>query len=205
VATVLLFSIAQRGNTSPTEQYVVARHALTIGSRVEASDLTSAALHVPTGALHSRVFTAVRPLIGAVVVAPIAAGELVQASAVVAAGAAPTERQIAVPLDAARAVGGRLQPGELVDVIATFGSGGDAFTVAVVHRARVVTTNSGRGTLGDRQSAVILLSVASADDAVAIAHAVAAGQISLVRVSGVNTATGDETSPYRAPRPGGVR
>jgi Flp pilus assembly protein CpaB len=206
MATVVLFSVAQRDSGAATERYVVARRSLAIGTRLTASDLTAASLHFPAGPLRGRVFTRPAPLVGAVVIAPVAAGELVQASAVLAATAAGDQRQISVPIDAARALGDRLQPGELVDVIATFGSGADAFTVAVVHRARIVARDGATGTLGDRKGEVIVLSIGSAEDAVAIAHAVAAGQISLVRVSGVAPdATDDGASPYRAPRPGGVR
>jgi Flp pilus assembly protein CpaB len=204
LAVLALETIGRPGGASISERYVVARHPLAIGSRITAGDLTTARIGVPSGPLRSRVFNEPARLVGAIVLAPVGEGELIQASAVVAAGAQNELRQISVPVEAARALGDRLQPGELVDVIATFGSGGDAFTVAVVSGARVVARDTSGGTLGDRKSAVVVLAVSTVEDSLAIANAVAAGQISLVRVSGVG---GSPTapSPYRAPRPGGAK
>jgi Flp pilus assembly protein CpaB len=183
------------------ERYVVASHALGIGTRIAVADLRTTELHVPAGALRTRVFADPRALVGSIVVAPIADGELIQASAVLARDSAADLRQISVPIEAARSLGDRLQAGEFVDVVATFGTGGDAFTVAVVHAARVVGRDSNGGTLGDKKGQVVVLAVTTADDAIAIAHAVAAGQVSLVRVSGTTGDAGEPPAPYRAPRP----
>ncbi|MBA3654770.1 MAG: hypothetical protein H0W70_11345 [Actinobacteria bacterium] len=203
-ATVVLFSIADSRGHPALERYVVARHPLAIGARIDAGDLAITPLHLPEGALRGRLFTRTQRLVGAVVVAPVGAGELVQASAVIAAGAQPELRQISVPIEAARALGERLQPGELVDVVATFGTGADAFTIAVVDGARVVARDGGTGPLGDRKAQVVILAVDSSQQAMAIAHAISAGQLSLVRVSGAAPA-GGSPEPYRAPRPGPAR
>jgi Flp pilus assembly protein CpaB len=200
LATLILFSAAERGGRSELQRYVVAKRALGIGSHITAPDLTTSAMHLPAGRLRSRLFERGDRLVGAVVVAPIAAGELVQASAVLAADGVAEQRQISVPIESARALGDRLQPGELVDVVATFGAGAEAFTVTVVTGARVVARDAAGGPLGDRKSEVVVLAVPSSESGVAIAHAIAAGQISLVRVTGVAQSTGDST-PYRAPRP----
>lgn len=200
-ATVVLFSVAAARDNSPMERYVVADHALGLGTRIAAGDLRTTELHLPEGALRQRVFGDLTALIGSIVIAPVAEGELIQASAVVARNAAPDLRQISVPIEAARSLGDRLQPGELVDVLATFGTGADAFTVPVVRAARVVGRDSTGGPLGESKGQVIVLAVDNSPDAIAIAHAVAAGQVSLVRVSGTSPASGDE-APYRPPRPG---
>jgi Flp pilus assembly protein CpaB len=204
LAVVVLFSTANGRAGSGTERYVVARRALTIGSRISPADVSTATLHLPAGALRGRVFNRTTQVVGAVVVAPVAAGELLQASAILAADAVADRRQISVPIESARALGDRLQPGELVDVVATFGSGADAFTAAVVKSARVIAREENGGPLGDRKGEVVVLAVDTGDDAVAIAHAIAAGQISLIRVSGVPPGS-DPSGPYRAPRPGADR
>ncbi len=201
VATIVLFTVAGGNGGSDLQRYVVARRPLTIGARIVAADLTTASMHVPTSALRTRVFDRPARLIGAVVVAPVATGELIQASAVIAAGTISDQRQISVPIESARALGDRLQPGELVDVVATFGSGADAFTATIVTGARVVDRDASTGPLGDRKGQVVVLSVATADDAMAVAHAIAAGQISLVRVSGAPNAAAAASNSYRAPRP----
>jgi Flp pilus assembly protein CpaB len=201
---VVLFSIAQDGSRAATEDYVVAKRALAIGTRVTAADLATARLHVPDGPLRTRVFSRVSAVVGSVVVSPLASGDLVQGSALVRDAAGPGERQISVPIETARALGDRLAPGELVDVVATFGAGSDAYTITVVSAARVVSRDGGGGSLGDHKSEVVTLAVRDAQAAVAIAHAVAAGEISFVRVTSADN-TQLPADPYRAPKPGGVR
>jgi Flp pilus assembly protein CpaB len=199
-ATVVLFSIAENRTRPDLERYIVARRALAVGTHIAAADLSTAPMHVAATPLRGRLFLSGRALVGAVVIAPVAPGELVQASAVVTADSLTTERQISVPIEAARALGDRLRVGELVDVVATYGTGGDAFTVTVVRAARVIARDSGGGPLGDRKSQVIVLGIDNGDDAMAIAHAVAAGEISLVRVTGAPSDLATPP-PYRAPRP----
>ena len=198
VAIVLLFSVGR--STTTMERYVVARRPLAIGAQIAPGDVTTARLHLAPGSLRGRLFDRPSRVVGAVVLAPMAAGELVQASAVVAAGAATPDRQVSVPIEASRALGTRLQPGERVDVVATCGTGADAFTVTVVRAARVVARDLNDGALGDRRGEVVVLAVGSGEEAVAVAHAVAAGQLSLVRVTGVAPDASTD-APYRAPRP----
>src|SRR5262249_12403140 len=154
----ILFTTARRGGTS-VERYVVASRPLAIGSTLDRADLTTAAIHLPPGPSRARAYTRPVALVGAVVVAPVAAGELVQASDVVAAATTPGARQMSVPVDAARAVGGRLNPGEFVDVLATYGTGADAFTVPVVSGARVISRNAAGTGLGDSKNEVIVIEV----------------------------------------------
>lgn len=205
LAILLLFSVADSRGGTHLERYVVARRPLLIGAHIAASDLTTAAIHVPTGNLRRHVFNNPNRVVGAVVVAPVAAGELVQASAIIAADSVTDQRQVSVPIASARALGDRLQPGELVDVVATFGSGADAFSLAVVKSARVVARDTSGGPLGDSKGEVVILAVRTSEEAVAVAHAIAAGQISLIRVSGVGPEPSATDAPYRAPRPGAAR
>jgi len=210
ISVLLLFGLANGRGANPLEHYVVARHPLAVGTRIRAGDLTTAAIHVPSGALRNRIFLRPAALVGAVAVASVGAGELVQASAVIAAGAGwgAILRQVSVPIETGRALGSRLQPGEAVDVLATYGTGADAFTATVVRSAVLVARDAPIGSLGDRRTEVLVLGVRTAADATALAHAVAVGQLSVVRTSGV--ATGDAPGievdgPYRPDRPGTSR
>jgi Flp pilus assembly protein CpaB len=195
---VLLFSVGARGSRTAFDHLVAAKRTLPIGTRLQANDLTVTRVRVGDDGLRRRLFTRIDALVGAFTVAPIASGELIQESSVVDAGA-PRLRQVSVPIDAARAFGDALRPGELVDVLATFGAGADAFTVGVVTGATVLSREAGTGALSDGKREVVVLGVATADDAAAVAHAAAAGQISLVRVTGAPSA--GASGAYRPSRP----
>ena len=98
-----------------------------------------------------------------------------------------------------------LKVGDLVDVLATYGSGADATTVAVVRRARVVARSDTSATLDPAGTAgeTITLGLASSVDSLAVAHAVDAGQVMLVRSTGASSST--DSGTYRSPSaaPGG--
>lgn len=200
IALALVGSFA--GYTQATadtrESYLVAARELRIGQTITRRDLTFAAMDLPAGVLGGRVYRDPARLVGAVVLGPVARGELIQASAVIAKAGRPGDFEISVPIEAARAVGGTLAPGDFVDVAATFGTGEAAFTVYVVRHARVIGRAQSKGALGGSTGDVVTLAVASAEDALAVSHAFTAGQVSLVRSSGTPAPTGP-AEPYRAP------
>ncbi|MEY2475802.1 MAG: hypothetical protein QOG87_1117 [Actinomycetota bacterium] len=192
LAATIVFAAYTGATTEPQERVVVARRALAPGVHLTQADLTLAPMQVPS----SVGFRAIAPLVGATVVGPVGRGELIQANGVVADGGRATERQLSVPIDSSRAVSGDLRAGDRVDVAATFGSGDDAYTVFVVRSAQVLSRQQAGGGLGSNKSEVIVLSLPSATDALAVAHAVSVGQLMVVRATGAPAATGD---PYRAP------
>ena len=183
LSAVGVFAASSTARADHRQSYVVARRALLVGTRLRASDLTVAPMQLPPGLGGSRAYHRVSQVVGSVVVGPIGPGELVQASALAARRAATGQRQISLPIDAARAVGGRLVPGDLVDVAATLGTGNDATTTWIVRRATVIASDAASGTLGDRSHQVVTLALDRAEDALAVANALAAGQVSLVRTT----------------------
>lgn len=183
VSILASFTILTGASSDHRRPFVVAAHDLRAGQTLKASDLTTARLDLPSEGLARRAFTAVSPLVGAVVVAPLSSGELVQASQVVR-GLADSRLEVSVPVERARAVGGALRPGDVVDVASTVGSGADAYTEFVVRAARVVAVDGPKGGLSTAAGDVITLSVASPTEALAVTHAFTAGQINLVRVTG---------------------
>ena len=185
LSAVGVFAASSHARADRRQPYVVARHALRIGARLTPADLGTAPMQLPGALGAGRAYHRPSQLVGAVVVSPIGSGELVQASAVVARGGSASRRQIALPLDAARAVDGRLVPGDLVDVAATLGTGAEATTTYVVRGATVIVAGTASGSLGDRNHQVVTLAVDRAEDALALAHAIAAGQVSLIRTTGV--------------------
>jgi hypothetical protein len=179
--------------------YVVARHALGVGQRITPADLATAPMVLSPTIGSQLAFRDPGRLVGALVVGPVRSGELIQASSVVAGADATGDRQLSFPIAADRAVDGTLQVGDLVDVLATYGSGADATTVAVVRQATVAARSDASSTLDPAGGAgeTITLGLARSIDSLAVAHAVNAGQVMLVRSTGASSAT--DSGTYRSP------
>ena len=188
------------GYTSSTADtrrlYLVARQDLALGHRITKADLGTLPMDLPS-VLRAKVYRDPSQLLGALVIGPVSEGELVQTSNVLSKDQSPVDRQISFPIDSARAVSGQLRRGELVDVLVTYGTGADGYTAAVVQGARVADRSATRGSLSDRGNEVITLAVPSAADTLAVAHAVSAGTIILVRAGAPEPAgvAGAPTAP----------
>ena len=201
-AAVGIFAAYTGATTEHGVSYVVARHSLEVGHRITLADLATAPMVLSATISSELAYRDAGRLVGALVVGPVQEGELIQASSVVAGADAAGDRQVSFPISAARAVGGSLQPGDLVDVLATYGSGADATTVAVVRHAQVVARSDASSTLDPAASAgeTITLGLARSVDSLAVAHAVDAGQVMLVRSTGAGTPTDNGT--YNNEKPG---
>jgi Flp pilus assembly protein CpaB len=202
VAAVGTFAAASGATRDARRQYLVARADLAVGHRIARSDLAVARMDLPAYLARGHAFgrAGAGRLVGALVIGPVARGELVQRSSVRLGGAAAGGREVSFAIDPARAVGGSLQPGEFVDVLATYGGSSDGYTVTVVRAARVVGARD-RGGLSGGDSLVLTLDLPSADAALAVAHAVDSGHVTVVR-SGPRTADERATPPYKAPAAG---
>jgi Flp pilus assembly protein CpaB len=192
LAATGVFAAYTGATTEPQQRYVVARHALAPGVHISRADLALVPMDVPS----SIGFRTVTPLLGATVVGPVGRGELLQPSGVVATRSRAAERQLSIPIDTARAVSGDLRAGDRVDVAATFGSGQEAYTVFVVRGAQVLSRQQAGGGLGGSRSEVLVVSLPTATDALAVSHAISVGQLSVVRATGAPPAGVD---PYKAP------
>lgn len=179
VAAVGTFAVAAGAGDERRVGYVVARDDLAVGRRITADDLALAPIDAPPF-VAERAFRRTDDVVGAVVVGPVARGELVQAGSVLRD--APEGRQVSFPVEAARALDGNLQPGEAVDVLVTYGTGEHAKTAVVARRARVVRLRRPSGTLSDGRTVVVTVAVDTDDQAAAVAHAAGAGTVTIVRV-----------------------
>ena len=178
----------------PSTTYVVAARDLAPGERLEVSDLRTIEIDLPAE-MTTRVFSDPSSLTGATVLAPIAAGELLQLGALARQGGATGTREMSFPVEADLALGGSLQPGERIDVIATYGTGTDATTAAVVVDVPVVTIADAGAALGGR-FVVITVALSSDTDVVALGHAARAGQLVVIRSTGAR--------PWSEPPPHGT-
>lgn len=182
--------------------YVVADAELSVGHRVAAEDLAVVRLDLPPS-LRRLAYARPGDLVGAVVLGPVGRGELVQSSDVLI-GSTPAEvgHEISFAIEAARAVDGQLRTGELIDVLATYGSGADAFTTVVARGARIANRSAPTGGLTGTGEQVVTLSVASAATTLSVAHAVNTGTLTLVRsATAADTVPTPDTTTYRTPSP----
>ena len=179
-SAVGLFAAASRSGDGPTRSYVVARHELAAGTRLEASHLELVPMELAPP-VRARVFDNAEPLVGTTLIAPLAAGELVQGSAVVARRADSASRELSFTLERGRLSAG-VKQGERADMLATYGSGNDAFTTVVVRQAVLVAIERPR--TGDSGPTTVTVAVDDAADALALAHALQLGKITVVRATG---------------------
>lgn len=196
-SAVGLFAAASRSGGGPIHSYVVARQQLAAGTRLQASDLELVPMELASP-VRSRVFDRAQPLVGATLVSPLGAGELVQSSAVVARTGDTASRELSFTLERGR-VGTGIKQGERVDLLATYGTGTDAFTVVVVRSALLVAIDRPRTSSGDTGPPTVTVAVDDPADALALAHAIQLGKVTLVRATGAPPLPGVPPT-YRAGR-----
>lgn len=178
-AAVGLFASAIRAG-APQRSYAVAARTLAAGTDLAVTDLELEPLALPNQ-LRKRSFDTTSKLIGTKLVTPLAEGELVQASAVVAAGSAPDRRELSFSVDAG-ALSGTLLPGQRIDVIATYGTSAEAVTAVAVHAAQVMTLSHSSSVVSGGD-VMVTVGLDTDNDALALAHAIALGRITVVRTA----------------------
>lgn len=178
-AAVGLFTVAI-GAGVPESSYAVASRPLPAGTKLGPGDVVLEPLALPDR-LRSRSFDTATKLIGATLVAPLAQGELVQASVVAAGGNTSNRREISFSVDAGELTRS-LQPNQRVDVIATYGTGSDAVTAVAVPSAQVVALSDSSSVVAGGDT-VVTVGLDTENDALALAHALALGRITVVLTS----------------------
>lgn len=200
LSTVGIFAGYTGATADARRPVLVASDNLPLGHRIVDSDLTVLLMDVPP-ALRARSYGTRSELVGALVIGPIGKGDLVQKSDVLRAEG-QVSGQISFPIESARAVDGGLRPGEFVDVVATYGTGVEAYTVVVVRGARVAHRTTPRGALSESGNEVVTLALRDRADALAVAHAVHAGSMTLVRAGALDAgAPAPARSSYTPPAP----
>lgn len=194
-ALVGVFAVWLRAGSSPGRRYVVARHAITAGTRLRTGDLALATMTLPVS-MQPLAFTDPATLIGRVAAGRLAGGELVQASAVLGPAESFGLRQVAVAVDTAEAAA--VEPGQPVDVLVTHGSGDTARTDLVVAGAQVLrVARVDASAVGDRSGAIVTLGTPTFADVQALVHATRTGQVDVVPGSATDRffSTPNQTAP----------
>ena len=185
-ASVVTLYAAYRGPRGASGAYVVAARAIRPGDPFAPGDLTRTRVDLPP-ALRGRAFTDPSVLIGATALSPIEAGELVQAGQVIRKRGGARTAELSFPIEASR-IGSGLRAGDRLDVVATYGTGADAYSLVIGRHLHVLSVTRARGTLGGESSAVVLtVALPERADAVPLAHATRAAELSIVRTTGATT------------------
>jgi Flp pilus assembly protein CpaB len=189
VGLVLSFAVLREreGETA----VLVAAHEIRAGETVAAADFRTARVTLTPGVLATVVESADRGhLTGRIAGTTIAEGELVTRRTLRPRAAPHGLRAMSIPIDPARAVGGRLDSGDRVDVLFT----GEQAVSIIVADARVLAVDArGRGGIGESASPFTVTIAVDARQSELVAAAVADGEISLARTTGAESARG--TSP----------
>lgn len=156
---------------------LVATRALSPGQTIEAGDVEMVSVVLPDGV--RGLFGAVDAAVGRDVLAPIGAGEFIQASATVPARDGEEALEVAIALPVQRAVGG-LRAGERVDVFSTWTSD---VTELIAVDARVLEVGGSSDDLLSGEQVVVRLGVHDFEQIEALVHAQAAGDITMVRAA----------------------
>lgn len=190
LAGVGTFLSWQHASGPPDRSFAVAARALRPGDPVTGDALRFVPIDLPDGVAVA-AFETPADVEGRVLVAPVAEGELLQRGVMSDQGEATPAAEVSLTLARDRAVDGRLQAGDTVDLYATHGDG----TSMAAEAVRVVAVSESGGSLGGRE-VTVTLALTDQSQRVPVIHAARAGEVTLVRTTHLPRTTG---SPADAP------
>jgi pilus assembly protein CpaB len=161
---------------------MVASHEIRAGERVSADDFRTEAVTMSAPLLATVVRAReVDGVVGRIAGATMAEGEIISKRMLRPRAARAGQRAMSIPIDPARAVGGRLAAGDRVDVLFA----GERAVSIIVADAEVLAVDArGRGGIGESASPFTVTIAVTARQSQLVAAAVADGNISLARTTG---------------------
>lgn len=181
VAVSVLGGLRIAGAGASTRQVLAFRAAYASGHRIERTDVSVIAVHASGSSAATFVDAAdMRRIVGRPLVRAVQAHAPVLTRDV---GVTPPDvRQITVPVTPEHALGGALEPGDRVDVLATFDhSGSAARTLLVTSGAEVVAAVRDASVFGGQGGVSALTLAVPNEDAMYVVFAVRTGDIDVVR------------------------
>lgn len=170
---------------------LIAARDLPSNRPLTAGDFLRAEVALPPD-LESRYALGSRDLVGVALSRPVARGEMIALSSVVTGGDAGAGRAMTIPITAEHAVGGDLQPGERVDVFATFDSGDvRARTVQVASSVEIIDPVEAGGLVTGEASVIGVTVAVTPQQAAALTFAIRSAELDVVRVEDAATTTVD--------------
>ncbi len=207
VAVAMVAAVALSRATGAPEPVptVVAATTIAPGDALGPHNLVVAALALPDDVV-DRTYADIGNLSGTVARSHLAEGDLLQRGAVVestaAQRAAAPSHEVSLRIDLDRAVDGRLEAGDRIDVLATYGNGLDAATFVVLSDTAVLSATRVDGSVAAGRTLTLTLALDDRADAVSLAHAVDNADITVVRTTTVTGAHRPPGLPFR-PDPAG--
>ena len=190
VLGLLLFCLAFLGGqrvltqSRATVEVWSAARPLTEGTRLLDGDLTPVEVRLPSDQL-ALYAGAERALEGAVLTRAVEQGELIPVGWVSDGAAGDAGRTLTLPVTPEHANGGRLQPGDRIDVLATFTSGPAAScTLVLGHGLEVIDVVTAGDLVVEDQAAVGVTVAATPDVASRLTLAIRTAEIDVARVTG---------------------
>jgi Flp pilus assembly protein CpaB len=181
---------------------LVAAHEIRAGETVRPSDFRSEPVTMSPALLATAVKAHDAPLLrGKVAASTIATGELVARRTLRPRAARHGLRAMSIPIDPARAVGGRLVAGDRVDVLFA----GTREVSIIVADAEVLAIDArGRGGIGESASPFTVTLAVSAVQSQLVAAAIADGDLSITRTTGARPAGATAPQPLERVTTGGT-
>jgi Flp pilus assembly protein CpaB len=189
VGVVLSFAVLRQREGATA--VLVAAHEIRAGESVGASDFRTERVTLTPGVLATVARAGERDrLDGRIAGSTIGEGELVTRRTLRPRAAPHGLRAMSIPIDPARAVGGRLATGDRVDVLF---AGEQAVSIIVADAPVLAVDARGRGGIGESASPFTVTIAVDARQSELVAAAVADGEISLSRTTGAESAR--DTAP----------
>lgn len=181
VAVSVFGGMRLSGAAAPTQRVLAVRTSVAAGHRFTATDLEVVAVHVDARVARTLVPASLRAdVVGRPVQHAVRAGSLLEAGAL--ARRSGNSREITVPVTPEHALGGELEPGDRVDVVATFdANSGAARTLTVAGRAEVVSVVRGDQVFGGSGALSAVTLAVPADEAMVLVYAMRTGALDLLR------------------------
>ena len=167
------------------------RRALPAGTTLQKDDVTARRVRLFGDDLERYLDVTRGNPEGRVLTRDLGEGDLLPKSAIEVREARAATRVVGIPLDRAHAVGGTVEHGDRVDVLATRKTSGGFVTYAVVRNVLVVDVSKPTGGFGAGRGDLVVLVEVEPAQALPIAAAIRAAEIDLSLVVAGSDGTGD--------------
>lgn len=197
VAGVLMVLLAVLGGAAVVSaadksvQVWAVRRALPAGTTLQGDDVTARRVRLFGDDLKRYVDVTSGSPEGRVLTRELGAGDLLPVSALTSADTKPATRVVGIPLDRAHAVGGSVEHGDRVDVLATRKTAGGSETYAVLRNVLVVEVERPSGGFGAGRGDFVVLVEVDPSQVLALASAIRTAEIDLSLVVKGANGTGD--------------
>jgi Flp pilus assembly protein CpaB len=175
-----LATAARQATAEPTTRFAVATRDVPAGDVLRPGDIALLTMKLAPN-VAQRSFTDVSLLTDAVATNSLSAGELIQYSAVQKGG--PRLRAMSFPIEAARALNGRIEPDDRLDIVSTQDVDGIERTETVLSGIRLISVSGASLDPGSSSELVLTVAFDNDDQQAVLARAINTGRVFVVRAN----------------------